>query len=154
MLANRYAETACMKQIYFVALAGALVLNAAANLMMKFGMVRFKPPADGGLGNLVSALASNWILLLGLCFFAVNVVLYTIALKGVPISVAYPIMTTVGFAIIVVVAGIYLRERLSPVQWVGVGLILVGVWLVASRAGQQLPGGQGRTAEVHKEAPG
>ncbi len=130
-----------MKSVYFVALTLALVLNAAANLMMKFGMERFKATgvttADGA-GALAGALLTNWVLIAGLACFALNVVFYTFALKGLPISVAYPIMVTVGFAIIVTVAGMYLHERLTTGQWVGVALILLGVWLVASRAGVQL----------------
>ncbi len=145
-----------MRSVYFVALGAALVLNATANLMMKFGMERFKASgvtAAQGLGTLVGALAGNWVLILGLCLFAANVVLYTFALKGVPISVAYPIMTTVGFVIIVVVAGIYLRERLSAAQWVGVGLILAGVWLVGSQAARQLTPEQ-RPAAASPDARG
>jgi multidrug transporter EmrE-like cation transporter len=52
---------------------------------------------------------------------------------------AYPIMVSAGFAIIVIVAGLYLHERLNFLQWAGVVLILTGVWLVASQAGRQLP---------------
>ena len=126
---------------YFIALALALLLNATANLMMKFGMVRFKAAgvtAADGTGALVSAILSNWVLILGLFLFALNVAFYAYALKEIPISVAYPIMVTLGFAIIVTVAGIYLHERLTVQQWLGVVLILVGVWLVARQAAAQL----------------
>ena len=75
--------------------------------------------------------------MLGLTCFAANVVFYTYALVRLPISVAYPIMVTCGFAIIVVVAGLKLHERLSPIQWVGVAAILIGVWLVANDAARQ-----------------
>jgi multidrug transporter EmrE-like cation transporter len=132
-----------MKHAYWMALGAALVMNATANLMMKFGMERYKASGVSlgqGAGAVVAALASNWVLLLGLGLFGANVVLYTFALKGLPISVAYPIMVTLGFAIIVVVAGWRLQERLSPVQWFGVALILGGVWLVGSRATAQLGG--------------
>lgn len=130
-----------MRSVYFAALAGALVLNASANLMMKFGIERFKAggtTGQQGTAAVITALAGNWVLLVGLCLFAANVMLYVFALKGLPISVAYPIMVTTGFAIIVVVAGIYLHERLSGLQWAGVALILVGVWLVGSQADKQL----------------
>ncbi len=126
---------------YLIALAGALLLNATANLMMKFGIERFKAAGvslSEGVWPMFQSLVTNWVLMLGLAFFAINVVLYTYALKGLPISTAYPIMVTVGFAIIVVVAGIYLHERPSRLQWAGVTLILVGVWLVAWEAKNQL----------------
>jgi multidrug transporter EmrE-like cation transporter len=112
---------------YKIALALALSLNAAANLMMKFGVRRLEA-SGGGLANLLT----NWVLLGGLALFALNVAFYTYALSRIPISVAYPIMVSAGFAVIAVVAGIWLGERLSSLQWVGVATILVGVWLVAS----------------------
>ena len=121
---------------YFVALIVALVLNASANLLMKFGMKRI----DAAGGVLRHGLASGlWsvltspLLICGMICFALNLGAYMFALQKLPISVAYPIMVSAGFAIIVLVAGLFLAERLDPVQWIGVGAILGGVWLVASR---------------------
>jgi multidrug transporter EmrE-like cation transporter len=120
---------------YGIALVLALVLNAAANLMMKFGSVGLRdslqadPRRDAG--TLAGMLAHNWILVLGLFFFATNVLLYTYALQVIKISVAYPIMVSGGFAIIALVAWLGLKETLTPVQWGGIALILIGVYLVA-----------------------
>ncbi len=119
---------------YGIALLAALLLNATANLMMKFGVRRFSgttlnvqdDPA-GAAGTILS----NWVLILGLVFFASNAVLYTFALARIPISVAYPIMVSGGFVIIALVAWRYLGETLTPAQWVGIVMILVGVYLVA-----------------------
>ena len=137
---------------YFLALVVALSLNAAANLMMKFGMERFKASgvtsADGPAA-VAGALITNWVLVLGLFCFALNVLFYVYALKGLPISMAYPIMVTAGFAIIVTVASMYLNERLSTVQWVGVALIVVGVWLVAAQAQHQLGAERGGTVRAN-----
>jgi len=118
---------------YGIALVMALTLNAVANLMMKLGANRLNasPPQFKGIASLVEIALANWVLLLGLGFFAANVVLYTFALKGIPISTAYPIMVGAGFVIISVGAWKMLGERLSATQWGGVGLILFGVWLVA-----------------------
>ncbi len=121
---------------YVVALAMALVLNATANLMMKFGVRRFAETAaavDGGTAGLVRMLLSNWILLAGLACFALNVFFYTYALSGIKISVAYPIMVSGGFAIIAVVAWFALDEALTWGQWVGIAMILAGVVLVAQQ---------------------
>jgi multidrug transporter EmrE-like cation transporter len=129
---------------YGIALVVALALNATANLLIKFGMraidleLAGAGALDGGLGGLVRLLVRHWVVLLGLVCFAANVVFYAYALQKVPISVAYPVMVITGFAIIVAVAGVVLRERLTVVQWVGVGAILVGVTLVARDAGRQM----------------
>jgi len=126
---------------YYIALFGALTLNATANLLMKFGIRRIGEGllADG-LFQAIPKVLSNYVLMIGLVCFAANVFLYMYALQKFQISVAYPIMVTSGFAIIVVISGLYLQERLSFIQWVGVALILVGVFLVASQADRQLSG--------------
>lgn len=119
---------------YMAALVLALVLNAGANLMMKFGMKRLGNAGgnvEKSFGGWVHALTDNWVLLVGLACFAVNVLFYTYALKKIPISLAYPIMVGAGFAIIAVVAWRFLGETLSGGQWLGVGLILAGIFLVA-----------------------
>ncbi len=129
---------------YAIALVVALALNATANLLIKFGMRAIDLELggagmlDGGLGGLVRLLVRHWAVLLGLVCFASNVVFYAYALQKVPISVAYPVMVITGFAIIVLVAGNVLHERLTAAQWVGVGAILVGVTLVAKDAGRQM----------------
>jgi len=126
---------------YSLALVVALLLNATANLVIKFGM---KQIAEGGgvlargvLAGLVSVL-TNPLLVVGIFCFGLNLLFYMYALQKLPLSVAYPVMVTTGFAIIVTVAGLRLRERLTLAQWAGVGLILVGVWLVASQAERQV----------------
>jgi len=119
---------------YGIALMMALILNATANLMMKFGVRRFGASGitiEQGLGAVASALLNNWVLIVGLACFASNVLLYTYALSGIKISIAYPIMVSGGFVIIAIVAWLYLGETLAISQWVGIVFIMVGVYLVA-----------------------
>jgi multidrug transporter EmrE-like cation transporter len=125
----------------WIFLAVALVLNATANLLIKFGVV--KATADGPImqDGLVAGglrILSSPLIVGGVLCFGLNLAAYMLALQKLAISIAYPIMVSVGFAIIVVIAGWRLQERLSTIQWVGVALILLGVYLVASRAGTQL----------------
>ena len=129
---------------YVLALMVALVLNATANLMIRFGMRAIDLELGGagmlaeGPWGLVRLLLRHWIVLAGITCFALNVVFYAFALQKLQISAAYPIMVTGGFVIIVVVAGLMLQERLSAAQWVGVAAILLGVILVARDAGRQM----------------
>ena len=119
---------------YWIALMLALTLNAVANLMMKFGTNRLADgsgPDGPGFGPLLGALAKNWVLILGLACFATNVIFYIFALRGIQISVAYPVMFCGGVAIIALVAWLFLGERLSGVQWLGLAFIVVGVLLVS-----------------------
>ena len=123
---------------YIVALCGALVLNAAANLMMKIGSAKVEQGGgflQHGPAGALRALCTSPVLLLGLVCFGLNVFLYTFALssKTLKISLAYPIMVGGGYAIIAVAAYALpmLRERLTVAQWAGVLLVLCGVFLIA-----------------------
>lgn len=114
---------------HYALLTLALVLNAAANVFMKAGM-----RAAGRLAaeaSLLDKYVLNPFLWAGLTSFAVALVFYTLALAKMPLSLAYPIMTTVGFAIVLTASAIFFEERLNTVQYVGIGLIAVGVWLAA-----------------------
>ncbi|UCD27470.1 MAG: EamA family transporter [Planctomycetota bacterium] len=119
---------------YGIALTVALILNATANLLIKFGMKRFDSAGQAisqSITSALSALAGNWMLILGLFFFAINVLFYAYALKKIDVSAAYPVMVGGGFAIIALVAWKFLGESLSRLQLTGVLCILIGVWLVA-----------------------
>lgn len=129
---------------HVIALCGALVLNAAANLMMKIGsteVARSGGFVQGGAVDAVRRLLTTPVLLAGLICFALNVLLYTFALssKTLKISIAYPIMVGGGYAIIAVTAAFWpgLRERLTAGQWCGVALVLAGVILIALRTPAQ-----------------
>lgn len=123
---------------HILALVSAVVLNASANLLLKFGMHSLKSQtasvaAEGALHAAKSMLTTPYILL-GLLFFALNVPLYAFALEKFKVSLAYPIMTGCGFGIIVTVAAFSgLQERLTPFQWLGIALILIGVTIVSSQ---------------------
>ena len=130
---------------YMLALCGALVLNAIANLSMKVGTQGGGLGASGVAGAIKMILGSP-VLLVGLVCFGCNAFLYMYALqsKTLQISIAYPIMVGGGYAIISVAAYFLpsLQERLSPGQWVGVALILAGVLTAAFQTPTQLPAEQ------------
>ncbi len=123
---------------YVIALLVALVLNAAANLLMKVGMKSVH--AEGGilkdgLTGAVRAVATTTPLVVGLVCFALNAALYMYALQSreLKISIAYPIMVGGGFALIAIVARFHpaLSERLTGGQLLGVALVLAGIVLIA-----------------------
>jgi len=116
----------------FLPLMCALVLNAAANVMMKVGSKTSGTLTQGAsfsdkLFNFLNAATIIAILL-----FAGNVLLYRKALDAVNISVAYPIMVGGGLALITLAAVLLpvLHERVSALQVAGMVVIAIGVWLV------------------------
>ncbi len=119
---------------HLIALVFALLANAAANIMIKAGM-NGRPLDPGRPGELLTAIVTNKLVAGGVILFALNVVCYAYVLSRVPLSLAYPIMTSVGFLIVVGASALLFGESLGALQIGGMVLIIVGVAMVASRLG-------------------
>jgi multidrug transporter EmrE-like cation transporter len=112
-------------------MAGVL-LNAAAQLLLKAGTNRVGEFAFA-LENLLpvgSKVATSPFILAGLGCYVVSVVVWILALSRVPVSVAYP-MLSVGYIVNAVAAWLLFGESLGVQKLVGIGFIVVGVFLVA-----------------------
>ncbi len=123
---------------YVIALVVALLLNASANLMMKDGMTRVAGEGGllaHGLPAAVRTVLTSPVLVIGLVCFGLNAACYMFALQSpaLKISLAYPVMVGGGYAIIAAVAYVWLGERLTAGQWIGVALVLAGVLTIALR---------------------
>ena len=117
---------------HLIALVVALTANAAANLLLRAGM-RGRALDLAEPGAVLRSIVLNPLVLGGLALFALNVVSYAYVLSRVPLSIAYPIMTSAGFLIVVTASSLLFHETLAPVQIAGAVVILVGVAMVASR---------------------
>lgn len=108
----------------------ALLLNATANILIKYSANRIPAlPPDANLAARIGSVLQP-AFLLGLVLFAMNVFAYQTALRTLRLSVAYPIMVSGGYLIILLVSWFLFQERLNPAQYAGIGLILGGIWLV------------------------
>lgn len=95
-----------------VMIVGMAILNTTAQVLLKQG---------SGKGLL------NFYVLGGLSVYGLSAFLYIWLLSKINISFVYPV--TIGLTIIATaIAGVALfRERMLPVQWVGIGLIISGI---------------------------
>jgi len=107
----------------------AIVFNALANILMKVGMSRVGEP--DGWKEMVLAAIKQPALLMGVMSFGLALAAYSFVLTRLNLSVAYPVMISVGLVIVVCASYFFLNESISLLQIVGFGLIIVGVWLVA-----------------------
>lgn len=110
----------------------AIVLNAAANILIKMGMKDAPDLQSVPLKTYALYFLGNIHVLSGIVSFGLALLTYSYVLSKVNLSVAYPIMTSVGFIIVVLFSALCLSERLVPLQIVGIVLIIAGVWLVAA----------------------
>lgn len=130
--------------MHVIALFIAMTLNATANLLMKVGMNRVH--AGGGIlkEGIVGAIKTVLLspaLVIGLTCFGLNAAFYMYALQSpaLKISLAYPVMVGGGFAIIALTAFLTMNERLTPLQWLGVAMVLAGVCIIAMRTPTDQP---------------
>ncbi len=108
-----------------------VLLNAAAQLMLKEGMRRIGY-FDFALANAVPIalqVARNVFIIGGLVLYVVSVAVWLLVLSRVEVSFAYPLLS-VGY-IVNAVAGYYLfQENLSLTRITGIFIIVVGVYFV------------------------
>jgi len=107
----------------------AIVLNAVANILMKAGAVR--PGNAHRLSDVLLNMVSNPIILAGVACFGLGLAAYNYVLIKTDLSVAYPIMTSVGYVIVVLASWLFFKESLTTLQVVGIIAIAVGVWMVS-----------------------
>jgi multidrug transporter EmrE-like cation transporter len=109
-----------------------VLLNAAAQLLLKAG--------TNTLGVLTLT-RDNWIdtfvrmattapIVAGIACYSVSVVVWILGLSRVPVSMAYPLLS-LGYVVNAVAAHYLFGEAVSVQRWLGIGFIIVGVWLVA-----------------------
>jgi multidrug transporter EmrE-like cation transporter len=116
----------------FALLMTGVLLNAAAQLLLKAGTNRVGEFAFA-LDNLVpvgAKIATSPHIIAGLGCYVVSVVVWILALSRVPVSVAYP-MLSVGYIVNALAAWWLFGESLGAQKLVGIGFIVVGVYLVA-----------------------
>ena len=99
----------------------AVVLGTVAQIFLKAG-TNATPVGFG--------LALEPRILTGIACYAVGLVVWILALSKTPVSVAYP-MVSLGFALNAALAWWLLGEAVTPMRMAGIGVIIVGVYLVA-----------------------
>jgi small multidrug resistance pump len=120
-----------MSPAEIIVLACAIVFNAGANILLKLGMKDAGSIAKLGIGKMIALAVTNVWVWLGLASFGIAFILYSIVLSRMKLSIAYPIMTSCGYVIVVVAAMFLFAEEASLLKFAGIGLIAAGIWVVS-----------------------
>ena len=110
-----------MSLLSFSCIFLAVLLGTGAQLFLKAGT----NATPLGLG-----LALEPRILAGIACYAVSLVVWILALSKTPVSIAYP-MVSIGFALNALLAWWLLGETVTPMRMAGIGVIILGVVLVA-----------------------
>lgn len=123
-----------MKSADFLWVLSGVLLNAVAQLLLKAGA------ASAGHISVAAGSAVLWrtaaVLVLhpailgGLACYAISVIVWIVALSRVEVSVAYP-MLSIGYVVNALLAWWLFSEHVSIQRWLGIGVIVIGVVLVA-----------------------
>jgi multidrug transporter EmrE-like cation transporter len=125
-----------MKGPQFALILAGVLLNAIAQLLLKAGagsLAGIELRAGNALA-IASRMLYSMPILAGLACYVLSVVVWILALSRVEVSVAYP-MLSIGYVVNALAAWWLFGENLSGVRVAGIGIILLGVWLVARSSG-------------------
>jgi multidrug transporter EmrE-like cation transporter len=112
-------------------LALGIASNASASVLIKVAMT---PPWQAPtLAEPLRALG-NWPLWLGLLLYGAAFVLYAAALARLPLNVAHPILTSGAIATVAIASLLLFREPFPWTTWLGIILVVAGVFLITVRA--------------------
>ena len=121
-----------MTALSFGLILCGVLLNAAAQLLLKAGTLQVGRFAFEA-ANIVPIglrLATEPHILGGLACYVVSVVVWILALSRVEVSVAYP-MLSIGYLVNAIAAWSLFGENVTAGRIVGIGVIIVGVCIVA-----------------------
>lgn len=116
----------------FALVLTGVLLNAIAQLSLKAsvaetGIIQFEMQS---LFSSAGSLVTNLWLWLGLICYAVSVVVWILALSRVDVSIAYP-MLSIGYIVNAIAASYLFNEPLGIGKVVGIGVIILGVYILA-----------------------
>ena len=107
-------EDARLVAMYYLSLVGAILFGVAGQIALKSGAERS--------GSLLSQFL-NPLTLVGLMVYALAAVCYVIALRKIPVSVAFPSVAA-SYVVVAVIAHLLWNE---PFGWPQIGgLVLIG----------------------------
>jgi small multidrug resistance pump len=106
--------------IHHVALALGILIGVAAQLLLKIGA--------GGDGGIVAQLF-RFHTIAGLALYALAAFFYIIALRTIPISVAFP-SVALSYVVVALMGNLWFGESMGIAHLAGLALIVTGVVLL------------------------
>ncbi|MEX6506852.1 transporter [Jiella sp. M17.18] len=114
--------------------------NAAAQLMLKYGMTQLGPISFAGVNPLVKILSIVFspFVFLGLCTFVISMASHLFVLSRVELSFAYPFLS-LAYVVVAILAWYLFGEDLGGMRIAGIGLICLGTICIA-QSGSKIHG--------------
>ena len=116
----------------FALLMSGVLLNAGAQLLLKAGtnVLGVLTLTRATWTETLMQMATQRHFILGAACYLLSLFVWILGLSRVPVSIAYPLLS-VGYIINAIAAHYLFGEAVTASRWLGIGFIVVGVWLVA-----------------------
>jgi undecaprenyl phosphate-alpha-L-ara4N flippase subunit ArnE len=105
-----------------------IIVVAFCSILGATGQVFFKLGSENLKFNL-TALITNWHLIVGLFCYAIATILFVSMLKHGKLSILYPVIA-LSYCWVVILSRIFLHEIFPSFKWIGISLIIIGVFII------------------------
>lgn len=115
---------------HWLLLIVTIVLTAVANILLKYAALHRQAEAAGLLAALWEFVTTP-ALVAGITCLGLAVIAYAVALRGISLSVGYPVMTTSVVVLVTIFSTIFYGESYTLVKGVGTVIVICGVILLS-----------------------
>lgn len=110
-----------------------LLLAVVANIATNFSLKTAVRAADTtSIKTVISSLITSPFAWMGLFFAGVLLTSFMVAIRLLPLSTAYAVLTALAIASMTLIEGLYQGESIGMVKVAGLVLVVIGVTLVTS----------------------
>jgi len=114
----------------YIILGISILLAVAGQLLMKKGMMVFGTfPASQLLIKIIPIFMNPYVFF-GFACFGLSSIFWLVVLSRLQISLAYP-MVSVAYVLVAIFSWIFFKEDLTFVRWLGIAVIIFGVFLIS-----------------------
>lgn len=109
----------------------AILAGAIGNTLVKVGSAQVPPFSLEP--SVILKLISNPALMGGVFLLVASFPLYAAALQRLPLSTAFPLITSLTFVIAALLSWFFLKESLTLTNILGILLLIASLWLIAKK---------------------
>lgn len=117
-----------MTIVQWVLLLSGVLMSAAGGFFLKVGAVQIR--YDLEILEICRQVILNWAIILGVMMYFIPVMIWIFLLKKIELSFLQPLFS-LTYVVTPILAVLFLNENVTSARWVGIGVIILGVIVVA-----------------------
>lgn len=103
-------------------------MSAVGGFFLKVGAIQVQ--YDDGIVHVFRQVLFNYGIAIGVLMYFIPVLIWIFLLKKIELSFLQPMFALV-YVITPIMASIFLKENVTIARWIGIGVIIIGVIIVA-----------------------